>query len=190
MMLNPAPEAKSLNLSTWFNSSDKRCPAERFVISTNNTIENKLNDTEATNFEIKETDLLLLPTTPGNFTFWVFGESRSGERGYVQVDVVNFPCDASVAEISPKSDKLLDVTPFYSKSTKGKVEYLVGMKTINDTEFENRKYTIPVPKFNNNDDLLCPLTHNLSSSGEKFVDYKTDATDKADATVVEATKGR
>jgi len=176
LMLDPAPDATSFNLSEWFESSDSRCPAQRFVISIDEKVMKEPSDAETEVFKVvKDTQLLILPAIPGNFTFWVIGESRSGESAKVKFSLTNFPCDPSVANISPKSGPELEITPFYSQDKDGKVEYLVGMSNVKPG---STSYTVELPLFSNNNDVLCPLTYNLSSSKESYVPYP-DEIDKS-----------
>jgi hypothetical protein len=109
--------------------------------------------------------LEILPSTSGNFTFWVIGESRSGESSKVKFSLTNYPCDPSVAKISPQSGKALSISQFYNNDKDGKVEYLAGMKNLEDG---STSFVIDVPLFSNNDDILCPLTYNLSQLNDSY----------------------
>jgi hypothetical protein len=63
------------------------------------------SDEDDNNFMISRgTDLLMVPFSKGYFTYYVIGQSHSGNFNYQTVQQTNWPCRQSVVSIVPPTE--------------------------------------------------------------------------------------
>jgi len=124
------------------------------------------------------TSLVMTPFSKGYFTYFVIGQSHSGQFNYQTVMQTNWPCRQSIVSIVPttESPTAMSASKFYLDSNDVATTYKIDFITITSFEVQRQETFITIPQFLNSEPDMCPLTFSLSSSMDQLISYSGDIT--------------
>lgn len=170
----PFDETAMINPRELFNTNDSFCPTVWYKIVMK--LDDNTADADQTARDLKQFYLInrtmmnITAQAPGVYNYWVEGYSVTGKRIVKNINQTNYPCRPSVATIVPPSDPISQLMKgtYFQSWDRFVTTYNITIDNINQFDLLNQVTNVTIPKFRNNDDLLCPLDYTLVMNDKPY----------------------